>query len=426
MKKALSILLAAATAVSVCGGLAACGGDDSTTITVWAPVKSIAGYKQVAADWKKAHSEYKDWTIKFSAHEESVVQTDLGNDMSNKGDIFFFPSDHLYKLVQKKAVAQLPQSYAEEVAGRDHEDVVEYAKNGEGKNPYAYPATYDNGYMLYYDKDLVGEKDIESLDTLQAAAKSKKLPFIWEYSNGYYSCSMFLAAGITFDYNADHTKYNTNVNSDEGKAVLKACYDYLNPDTNGNGTSPTLIVSDQADTKLPDGFGNKQIIAGVGGSWVWPQIKASVELGGRVAEDVIGVTVLPKFTYQLNGKDVTKNMYSLIGGKFCGVNAQKPKDKQKAAHSLASYLTGYEGQKVRFQTTNAGPSNKELAAEDEIKNNMVLQAFQAQKEFGYTQNDQPDAFWSANLLSKISTGDIGISDISKSISDWADLLIKSV
>lgn len=53
---------------------------------------------------------------------------------------------------------------------------------------YAYPATADNGYFMFYNKEYFTEEDVKSLDTMMqiAADNGKKIP-----------CSM-IPAGTTY------------------------------------------------------------------------------------------------------------------------------------------------------------------------------------------------------------------------------------
>lgn len=425
MKKMLSILLATATALSVCGGLAACGGEDnSKTLNVWAPDKSISGYKELVKEFKEDNPEYKDWKIKFIAHEEKTLQRDISKDVANGGDIFFFPSDHLWALADMNAIAPMPDSYYEIVSERDNADVIEFAKNGTTKNPYAYPATNDNGYVFYYDKTKCSASDVLSLTSLQTKAGDTGLQVIYPYEDGFYSCSMFIShTDIKFEYtNASHSGYTTTVDGDRGQAIMTAMVDYFG-ETKNKKNDKLLIATDNPDTGLIDGFSNGNILGGIGGTWLYKSIADAIgsQRDDGTVEDILGITVLPEFTYTYNGSPVTTHMYSFIGYKYCGVNAQKPRDKQKAAHAFASYLTSYKGQKKRYQATNAGPSNTTLA--NEVKNDPILSVFEQQRAYGRIQTPQSSAFWDGtDLMDGITTGTITSANMVEKLQEWADQL----
>ncbi|MDE7464623.1 MAG: extracellular solute-binding protein [Clostridiales bacterium] len=418
MKKVLSVLLETATAVSVCCGLAACGEDTSKTILVWAPSAAVNCYKQLANEWKAANPEYKDWTVKFEAQEEDVVQDKLGQKPSTKAHIFFFPSDHINAMLKKNALQPLTDDYRAIVEERDEASVVNDAIR-ENKL-YAFPATYDNGYMLYYDKTFyTNETDVQSLDTLQSKAKAQNKNILFNWGSGYYASSMFWAAGCEFGYTDDSlTTYQTNVDGEAGQAAALACYNYFNPSVNGSGTSQTIIDGD-VNTDIGTGFADRSMVAAIGGSWAYADIKTKMELAGRDMSE-IGITTLP--TFKLNGSDT--HMYSFIGYKYCGVNGQKTDAQIVASLSLASYFTGEEGQEARFDATNAGPSNKKVAALPKVQSNDILRAFTAQTQWGVAQKDHPSAFWSPNIISDISNGTITQAGLVEAVETWAKELRK--
>lgn len=430
MKKVLSVLLATATAVSVCGGLAACGGDDGKTITVWAPTAAVASYKKyINEGFKTAYPAYKDYKIKVVAMEEDVVQDKLGNgaSVSSGANVFFFPSDHLNAVKKKGALQALTDEYVDIVMDRDEQKVIDGATRNE--KIYAFPATYDNGYILYYDKTFYTDpSEVLLLDDMQAKARSEGKTILFNVGSGYYASSMFWAAGVEFGYTDEEGLKGYTVSKltgDEGKAVGLACYKYFNPSTsaNGDGEEATVIIDGNVNTDIGAGFADGSMVAGIGGSWAWSNIKEQMALNDRDAEEEIGITILPKFKYTLGGQEIQKNMYSFIGYKYCGVNASKPKDQIKVSLALAEYLTKEEGQYVRYKATNSCPSNKNLTASEEIQNDPIFQAFHRQEEFGVPHNAHPSAFWSPTFITDIMNGTTTQGKVVAALKTWYDALI---
>ncbi len=425
MKKLLATLLAAATAVSVCGGLAACGGDDgSKTLTVWAPSAAVNTYKSLASDWKAANADYKDWTVKVEAVEEDVVQDRIAKSPSTKADVFFFPSDHINSLMKKNILQKVPADsvYRANVEERDVPDVIDGAmKNGE---LMAFPATYDNGYFLYYDKNFYNKDEVETLDVLQAKARKSSKTILYDIGSGYYSASFFWSAGCSFGYTTDSMEvYETDVDNANGKAAALACFNYFNPgtDANGNGSEATVIIGGDVNTAMGDGFGNGSMVAGIGGTWAYANIREKMALAGK-DPDSIGVAVLPKFKITLNGTEEWRTMTSFIGYKFCGVNAQRDSNHIKAGLSLADYFTSEAGQLKRFKDTNAGPSNKALNETAEVKDNPILKVFHKQAELAGEYQDpkgHPSSYWANTFIKDIMSGTITKGNLTESLEKWA-------
>lgn len=62
---------------------------------------------------------------------------------------------------------------------------------------YGYPMTADNGYFLYYDKSVLSEEDVQTLDGILAKANEAGKKVFMDVSNGWYIASFFLGAGCT-------------------------------------------------------------------------------------------------------------------------------------------------------------------------------------------------------------------------------------
>lgn len=82
-------------------------------------------------------------------------------------DVFAFADDQLNELVAAGALQEILLN-PEDVKSRNLTGSVE-AATMDGKL-YAYPMTADNGYFLYYDKSVLSEDDVKSMDTLLAKA----------------------------------------------------------------------------------------------------------------------------------------------------------------------------------------------------------------------------------------------------------------
>ena len=136
--------------------------------------------------------------------------------------------------------------------------------------------TADNGYFLYYDKSVISEEQVKTLDGILAAAQAAGKKMFMDVSNGWYIASFFLAKG------------NLGI-GDDG---FQTC-DFNNEAGVAAGEAIKALTAHEAfltgdDAILTGGFGDT-IAAGVSGTWNAAAIQG--KLGDNYA-----ATKLPTFT----------------------------------------------------------------------------------------------------------------------------------
>ncbi len=415
MKKMLSVLLASATALSVCCGLAACGGDSKKTLTVWAPDTAHECYKALTEEFLA--QPYQDGTyndyfkVKFVAKPEGNIQTELGTDAAAGADLFFFEAGQVQNMITKNLLQPLP-TYTAAIQERDSKDAVDTVlKDGVC---YAFPATLDNGWFMRYDSDYYTADEVLTLDSMLAKAKKDGKKIMFAYNDGWYISSFFQGAGCTMDfvYNEDGTReYVTDIyTSENGKNAARAIQHYLNPVTNGVEDKAVIIKpSSDMNSEIPAGMKENTIVAGFIGTWV--------------AKDMPTKAVPTKCpTFTCGGEQV--QMGSFYGSKYCGVNPRR--NNKDVAAALADFLTNEKAQQKRFEMTEAGPSNKKVAESDAVKNNKALAALAAQREAGgYAQLSQ-GSFWEPMKAfgDECASGDITTENLMTKLEDLAKAISK--
>ena len=207
MKKLIALVLAVAMVLS----LAACGGNkDNTTaapqpgttteapkpadttpapgtasplagtyqIKVWAPEAAVELTKKQINDFNSSNAD----GIKFEATVEAVSEADAGTnvitDVDAAADLYFFAQDQFARLVRGGALMELPAALATQIAGENNASVVAAGKSGDTQ--YAFPLTNDNGYFMYYDKSVIPEEDVDSLEKLIADCEKADKYFAFE------------------------------------------------------------------------------------------------------------------------------------------------------------------------------------------------------------------------------------------------------
>ena len=220
--------------------------------------------------------------------------------------------------------------------------------------------TADNGYFLFYDKSVLTEEDVKTLDGILAAAEKAGKQFNFDVANGWYLASFFLGNGctITLDENGKQVcDFNNEKGVEAAKAVAALC------------AHPAFLPGDQ---NILTGTIGDTVCAGVCGTWVADAIKE--RLGDNYA-----AAKLPTFT--VNGEQV--QMGSFGGCKILGVNTQSAYPVE--AMNLAEFLTSEESQLRRFEVRGYGPSNINAAKSEAIASDPALSALAAQSNYAVTQ-----------------------------------------
>ena len=378
MKKLLTLLLAFAMlfVLAACGGSPApdssspapSGERQQVSIRVWAAQEDQALTRQFADQFIAQNTDY-DVTIDLGVVGEPDAYARYSEDPAAAADVFFFPNDQLRDFVSAGGLYEVT---------RNKDAIV--SRNGEGSvgsatldgKLYAYPATADNGYFLYYDKGVLSEDDVKTLDGILAASQAVGKRVLMNLDdNGWYVASFFLGNGGTLAVTPDG-KQLCDFNNANGLAAATAMKAF---------TSHSAFLEGNDDV-LKGGIGGS-IAAGVSGTWNAEDI-ASI-LGANY-----GATKLPTMT--INGQQV--QMGSFGGYKLVGVNSMiADASKLVVAMDFADFLTNEQSQVTRFEARAMGPSNNNAAANPAVMENIALAALAAQGAYATSQNDVLGNYW---------------------------------
>ena len=378
-------LLMIGSALTACGNSSDPdnGKKEKVTLTVWGAQEDQEMLKQMCAAFAAANPD-KEYKFLFGVQGEGDAADKVLNDVTSGPDVFSFASDQINKLIAGGALARIGgQAEADVIANNSATSVDAATITVNGQNQlYAYPCTEDNTLFLYYDKSVIGDDDVDTLDELLDAAHAagKKVHFKLN-DDGWYLSSFFftdpeLGYDVTYDENMTETGVDINYNNAKGLAVMKALVKYVN--------HPALVIQTD-DSKLIAGFtptaeGKVEAAAGVSGTWNAQSIEG-------LLGDNMGVAKLP--TVEINGEQ--KQLTTYMGCKLIGVNGYS--QNKGEAHKLAQWLTNEENQLIRFNTRGFGPSNKNVAASEAVANDPVISAVMAQAKFSRAQKSVPGNYW---------------------------------
>lgn len=336
MKKVLACALTAAMSVTLlagCGNSGASGSSD-VALKVWVPQNQVDSgiIEEQQKAFAEAHPEWKiTWTTEIVG--EDVAKENILRDVDAAADVFFFASDQIVELVEAGAIARLGGDTEKMVNETIAESVIATAKVGDGL--YGIPFTHNTFYM-YYDKTLLDENDIKSIESIMAKDTAENVyNFYFESAGGWKLGSWYYGAGLSV-FGADGSDLAAGVdwNNETGVAVTNYLIDLINnPKCAYDGE---IAVSELiADHRLGAWFD---------GSW-------NDQLYADALGDDLGRAVIP--TFNPDGNDY--QLLGFYGSKCIGVNANSK--NAEAAVAFAAFLGNEENQVLRYEKSGQIPAN---------------------------------------------------------------------
>ncbi len=377
-KRIVSMLICGALAASSVAGLTACG-DKGLELTVWGSAAQQETLKQMVAKFEEANPETK-YNIKVGICEEDMAVSNIAPDPSAAADVFCYSNDQLVPLLRVGALAKLGGIFLDNVKTENSEDSVASGSIAYGtadEKVYGYPYASDNGYFMFYDKSVITDEQVGSLESIISVCETKNKKIAWAVDVPWYTAGWFFAFGcdysVEYDYNDNYKEKNIEIslNNEGGINACKAM---------SKLTSSKAFSGKSTDNeKIITGFTTKSTAVAVSGTWNAPQIK-------KILGENYGVCKLP--TVNVNGQDV--QLSSFKGYKLFGVNPHSG-DKIVEAHKLAAFLSSEAMQAERFEKHMVGPTNN--AAANAVKDDVTFAALNAQKQFAKEQTSVPSSFW---------------------------------
>ncbi|ASA25888.1 sugar ABC transporter substrate-binding protein [Paenibacillus donghaensis] len=278
-------------------------------------------------------------------------------------DILIMPHNTLGDAVASGII--LPNDfYAEETQAGYPKEIVD-AVSLDGMI-YGYPRNVET-YLLYYNKTLVNQKDLESWDSIISFAKgyndvaNNKFGFMWQVTDFYYNYSWIASnGGYVFGANGTDPK-DIGLNNDGAIEGMKF-YQSLREALPINGVDATADV------------------------------KTNLFQTGKLPINMDGVSQLGNFTEEKLGFEVgavplppLPNGKSMIS--FAGVKAYYVSSFSKfpnAAKLFIHYATTEEAALENFKLTGIIPTRNGMDTVPEITSNEIVKAFTNQ-----IKNSQP-------------------------------------
>lgn len=372
------------------------GEGQTVSLKVWGSQDDQKMLGEMIEAFKETYSA-TTWDITLAVVGENDSRARFLEDPAAAADVFSFPNDQLRDLVSAGALYELSGIFKESAVAENGAGSVGAATLND--KLWAFPMTSDNGYFLYYDKSVISENDVKTLDGILAAADDAGKKVFMNVDNGWYIASFFLGAGCALEIDEEGNQL-CDFNNANGLAAAETIKAFTAHNAYINGD----------DAVLTGGFDDGSIVAGVSGIWNAEKITAS--LGENYA-----ATKLPAMT--LGGKQV--QMSSFGGYKLIGINSQTA--FPDAAMLLGRWLTNEQNQIKRFNDRQMGPSNVKASGNPAVKENIALAALSVQSAYAVSQNDvlgkywEPAAAFGTAMISK---------DYSKTLQEQLDAMVSQI
>ena len=334
----------------------------NVSLRVWGAEEDGELINQIISNFKSQYGNQATLDIMFEAHSEGECKDAILGDVLNAPDVFTFADDQLMAFVASGVLKAVDN--ASEISGRNLAAASEAASLG--GTLYAYPLTADNGYFLFYNKSLLTDEDVQSMDSLLAAAGKLGKKVYMQMDSGWYMYAFFGGTDMEIGLNDDGISTYCNWNS---------------KDTNIKGVDVAegmlRIGKNEAFTNVAEsgftgGAADGTFVAGVSGIWDENAIK---EAWG----DNYAACKLP--TYTVAGQQLQMSSYA--GYKLVGVNSYS--DNRAWAAKFADFMTNEENQTLRFEMRGQGPSNLNASSAGAVAESKAIQALQQQAEFSSLQ-----------------------------------------
>lgn len=359
----------AGTAAAGDAGAAAASGDsEAVTLKIWVPEEEVEITDQMVKDFDAAHDEF---TITY---EIAVVGIDeapqaLETDPDTAADIFYTPSGGVNDLANKGLLLPIAKDFDTLAA-----DLPESALNAVTVDGLTYAVPFSpNTFFMYYNKDLLSEDDIKSLDAImEKDLGDGKWNFSTQITNSWYAEMFFLGNGCTLFGEDGQDPTDCTFNNDNGVAAGEYMIDLA--------SNPKYL--EDADGVGGSAFKEGNLGAVTSGAWSAPEFREA--LG-----DKLGAVALP--TAKISGKDVQLSNFV----DFKTITVKSNTAYPLAAQQLAVYMGSADSCLTRYEEQGDVPVLMSLANSDEIKNDFVASALndQAAQATNQPSISQMGSYW---------------------------------
>ncbi len=339
-------------------------------LKLWVPEDSLELTKKQVSEFENLFKDYADLQIKVIGASKADAATMAIYDRYSAADVYNFAGNFTHELLSKSNLAKV--IFSEEVISTNTPESLSTISNN--NQLFAYPLTNSQTYILCYNKSVISDSDIKSLENIMSACKASNKKFGTDASNAF-SNSMFLFTGGLEPMGFEKDGYTQKFNDYDIDEVTSSVYAFANLFKKyepyfENNSSENLVKQ----------LGDGTVAAGFIGSW--DISKAQTVLGKNA-----GFSILP--TINIDGKDTQIKCFFEYD--YLGVNSCS--DFPVSSQILAYYLSNSNSQQVRAEKLNLSPTNINVIASDYVKKHSALTSIVNQSHNSINYNAISHTFW---------------------------------
>lgn len=429
MKKLLALALTATMSATL---LVGCGGDDAgttsqnpgsatgttaeaggssdagsgetqdITLKVWCPQNQVDSgiMEEQQAAFAAEHPEYNiTWTTEVVG--EDKCSENVLKDVDAAADVFMFANDQTYAMVEAGALAQLGGEAESMVKDNMTEDVAKTVTYTDG-GIYGIPFTH-NTFIMFYDKTLLEEGDIASLEKIMAKETADNVyNFYFESAGGWKLGCYYYGAGLSvFGPDGSDLAAGVDWNSDKGVAVTNYLIDLIN----------NKKCAYDGEIAVSELIAEHRLGAWFDGAWNYDMYKEA--LG-----DDLGMATIP--TFNPDGTDY--QLLGFYGSKAIGVNAHS--QNMAAAVQFATFLGNEENQVLRFEKSAQVPTNKTAGESDAVTSDALAKAIVEEANTASVAQPQNSVFstrywnYAGAIATEIRSGEITKDNVKEKLDSF--------
>lgn len=383
MKKSVKMFCGLLALSTLIGAVGCKGGMDNSAIkiTVWVSEADKAFATKVAEDFKAKNPD-KNYQFVIDIQGENDVATRVLNDVENAADVYSYSNDQLSKLINGDALARIAGDRLTRLKEGNSAGAMDSATmtvNGED-GVYGMPYT-DNTFFLYYNKGVLTETDVATLDGILSKCTANK-QFAFPMRDGWYTTAFYFGKNLGYDVKYDKNLAETSIacdfDNETGVKVTEAMWSYV---------KDSRFKADANDSKITAGFNDGSIIAAVSG--IWNKTTIESYLGENFA-----AAKLPTYTYAKGTPNEEQAQLTAFAGyKLLGVNNYS-KHKTDAL-DFAEFYTNRENQVKHFEERGFVPTNEEARKDEKVQVDVCAKAITEQLKYSKTQKGVPSTMWTA-------------------------------
>ena len=377
--KALCLALAACSVLGATGCSCMGESDGSVKLTVWVSEADRAFARSVAEAFKAAHPD-KKYNIVVDIQGENDVAIRVLNDVENAADVYSYSNDQLSTLLNGDALAQIAGERLNRVKEANSDESIDSATMTVKGQTGVYGMPYtDNTFFLYYNKSVLSETDVQTVDGILAKCSENK-QFAYPMTDGWYTSAFYfgknLGYDVKYDDNLAETSITCNFDNQTGVAVTQAMWQLV---------QDKRFKADANDSKITAGFNDGTVVAAVSGIWNKNTIQGY--LGDNFA-----AAKLPTYTFKKGTSEEEQvQLVSFAGYKLMGVNNYS-KNKTDAM-DFAEFYTNKENQIKHFEQRGFVPTDEGARADEKVQADICAKAITAQLGHSKTQKGVPSTLW---------------------------------